>query len=117
MKRVDVLFAAVCLIAVPAAPGFAQSNRTFVSGSGNDTGNTTCSRTSPCRSFGAAIGLTNAGGEMVVLDSAGYGPFTIGKAISISAEGVEAAITATTTDAITINAGPSDVVNLRSLTI
>src|SRR4030095_10262960 len=28
----------------------------------------------PCRSFGAAILQTSSGGEVIVLDSAGYGP-------------------------------------------
>ena len=43
----------------------------------------TCSLAAPCRTFAAALGQTNAGGEIVVLDSAGYGPMTINKAVSI----------------------------------
>jgi hypothetical protein len=99
-----------------AAPASAQVARTFVSGNGAD-GNP-CSRASPCRSFAYAIGQTSAGGDITVLDPAGYGSLTITKAISIVNDGVgEAAVTATTGDAITINAGSSDVVNLRGLTI
>ena len=29
--------------------------------------------TQPCRNFNAAIGVVNAGGEVVALDSGGYG--------------------------------------------
>ena len=34
----------------------------------------TCSLATPCRTFNAAIGVVNAGGEVVILDTAGYGP-------------------------------------------
>lgn len=111
-----IVTVAATAFAMHATPAAAQANRTFVSGTA-DINNVTCSRTSPCRSFATAIGLTNAGGEIVALDSAGYGPFTIDKAISVSAQGVEAAITTTSGDGITINANPGDVVNLRSLTL
>jgi hypothetical protein len=117
MRQALPIGLAALLISICAAPGFAQQNRTFVSGSGTDTNNTTCARTAPCRSFTQAIGVTNAGGEITVLDSAGYGPFTIGKAITVTAIGVEAAITSTMTDGITVSAGASDVVTLRGLTI
>jgi hypothetical protein len=117
MKQAILIAAitAALIAALGAAPASAQNSRTFVSGGGFDTNS--CSRTAPCRTFGAAIALTNAGGEIVVLSSAGYGPFTIGKSITVTAIGVEAAITATTTDGITISAGPSDVVTLRGLTL
>ena len=61
--------------------------------------------------------MTNAGGEITVLDSAGYGSVTINKSVSITnEEGVEAGITTpTAVNAITVNAGLSDVVNLRGL--
>jgi hypothetical protein len=54
-----------------------------------------------------------------VLDPAGYGSVSIGKAISIVNDGVgEAGVTVTTAvDAITVAAGASDVVNLRGLTL
>jgi hypothetical protein len=108
-------FAAGAMLAA-GAPASAQSNRTFVSGQGADTGG--CALTAPCRSFAYAITVTNAGGEMVVLTSAGYGTVTINKAISISnQEGVEAAVTVTSGDGITVAAGTSDVVNLRGLTL
>jgi hypothetical protein len=94
----------------------AQVQRTFVSGGGSD-GNP-CNRTAPCRTFGQAILGTSAGGEVIVLDSAGYGPFAITQAVSITAPpGVYAGISVFSGDGIDINAGPSDTVILRGLTI
>src|SRR5215467_2941533 len=94
----------------------AQVQRTFVSGLGSDSN--PCSRTSPCRTFGAAIAQTNPSGEVIVLDSAGYGPVTIGKAISITApSGIYAGVSVFSGDGITVNAGSSDVVVLRGLTV
>ncbi len=63
------------------ADAFAQ--RTFVASSGADTNS--CAITQPCRSFASAIALTAAGGEVIVLDSAGYGPVTITQSVSIIA--------------------------------
>lgn len=116
MRRLALIVtAAAAAVAMHAAPASAQANRTFVSGLGDD--NNPCSRASPCRSFGRAISLTNAAGELTILDSAGYGSVTINKAISITAEGIEAAITTNAAiDGITISAGSNDVINLRGLT-
>ena len=77
-----VLAATAFMLAATAAHASAQ--RTFVSPSGAD-GNTVnnCSLQAPCRSFGAAITITNTGGEIIVLDSAGYGPVAVTKSVSI----------------------------------
>jgi hypothetical protein len=94
----------------------AQNNRTFVSGQGADTN--PCALTTPCRTFQHAHDLTNPGGEITILSPAGYGPVSITKSISIVNDGVgEAGVTAPTGDAIDINVGPADVVNLRGLTL
>src|SRR5215471_13629595 len=78
--------------------------RTFVSGGGNDLN--ACSRTAPCRTFGHAISQTSVGGEVIVLDSAGYGAFTITQAVSIIAPpGIYAGISVFSGDGIDINAG------------
>ncbi|MGH6835090.1 MAG: right-handed parallel beta-helix repeat-containing protein [Methylocella sp.] len=98
------------------APAAALANRTFVSGKGTDGG--ACGFAAPCRSFAFALTQTNAGGEIDVLDPAGYGAVTITKAISIVNDGVGlAAIAAPSGNAVTINAGASDSVHLRGLTI
>src|ERR1041385_1547671 len=87
--------------------------RTYVSGAGKDIN--PCTATAPCLTFQRALGLTIAGGEIFVLDSANYGPVTINKAVSITSEGAVAGVLATSGAAITINAGANDTVNLRGL--
>jgi hypothetical protein len=111
LRNLLVLFGLALII--PAA-GNAQSVRTWVSANGVD--NSQCSRSSPCRTFSAAISAVNADGEVVVLDSAGYGPVTIDKAVTIVAPpGVHAAIAPTAGNAVTINSGISGAVILRGL--
>jgi hypothetical protein len=60
-----------------------------------------------------------AGGEVTAIDSAGFGPIIITQAVTItSPDGIEAGIVPTSGgNAITINAGPSDAVVLRGLTL
>src|SRR5215471_14837817 len=116
MKQIALLSTAALVATLGSTGAYALSNRTFVSGTGNDAN--PCSLAAPCRSFAGAIAQTNPGGEIAVLDTAGYGAVTITKAISIvNEEGVEAGITATSGDGITVNAGATDVVNLRGLTL
>ena len=106
----------VFVLTLMSAPLFAQNARSAVSLTGNDAN--ACTTTAPCRSFDVAIAKTNAGGDIVALDSAGYGPFTVAKSISVSgAPGIHAAITATSGNAITVSAAPTDVVILRNLTL
>ena len=126
-QRILVVIAGLALgVAINNAPAPAQgipgiffpgNNRSFVSGHGSDSN--TCSLSAPCRTFQLAHDYTNSGGEIVVLDTAGYGPVNITKAISINVpDGIEAGITTTTAvDAIAISAGASDIVNLRGLTL
>jgi nitrous oxidase accessory protein NosD len=98
-------------LAVPAA---AINSRSAVSVNGVDTN--PCTVASPCRSFSAAIAQTTAGGEVVALDSAGYGPFTVPSAMMVSgAPGVHAALTINSGFAIVVNAGASDIVTIRNL--
>jgi hypothetical protein len=107
---------AVTILGLSAAPSFAQT-RVFVSGSGSDAN--PCSLASPCRSFQQAHNTVLAGGEIVALDAAGYGTLNITKAITITAIGIEASITtnATTPTGITINAGASDAVTIRGISL
>ena len=95
---------------------FAFGARTFVASNGLDSN--TCGRTDPCRSFAAAMAQTADNGEIVALDSAGYGTIAITKPLSIIAPlGVHAAITGSTGDAIAINVGQFQSVALRNLYI
>src|SRR5437870_843073 len=89
-------------------------NRVFVSGLGDDLN--PCTRTSPCRNFQRAHDAVVSGGEVVALDSAGYGPLIITKSVTITGEGVMAGITAASGNGITI-ATAGITVNLSSLSI
>ena len=89
-----------------AAPLVAINTRSAVSVRGVDTN--PCTTTEPCRTFSAAVAQTVDSGEIVALDSAGYGPFTIDRSLTAGgAPGVHASITANFR-AITV-AGGSDV--------
>jgi hypothetical protein len=94
--------------------------RTYVSVNGND-GNTGlgCPATAPCRSFGAALGVTNFYGEIVAVDSGDYPPVTITQSVTIkAAPGVDATIFSQMGDAITISApGAGNIVVLRGLNV
>jgi parallel beta helix pectate lyase-like protein len=93
------------------------AQRSFVSAANGDDANS-CTRAFPCRNFAAAIPATDVNGEVVVLDSGGYGVVTITKPLSIiSPRGVYAGITATSGDAITVNAGDTAHVVLSNLNL
>jgi len=99
-----------------AAQAHAQATRTWVSGVGDDAN--PCSRTAPCKTFAGAISKTATGGEINVLDPAGYGGVTITKAITIANEGVgEAGVLVSGTNGIIVNAPSGSQVNLRGLVI
>src|SRR6266540_2837013 len=114
VQRIHAIAAAIALVA--AFDVHAGSQRTFVASYGNDLN--PCTLASPCRGFAAAIVQTSNDGEVVVLDSAGYGKIPlIDKSIAIaSPAGVYAGITVSGGDGITIN-GVGITVALRGLTI
>jgi hypothetical protein len=116
MKSIRIVLVAV-LVTATASIASAQFKRTFVSAQlGNDANN--CGPTTPCRNFLRAITAVDPGGEVVVLDSGGYGPFTVTKAVTVQApSGVYAGCTQPTGTAVTINAGPSDTVVIRGLSL
>lgn len=77
-----------------------------------------CSLVSPCRSFGSALTVTATDGEIVVLDSGGYGRVTIGKSVAIIApSGVYAGISVFLGDNGIEVAGAGIFVALRGLTV
>jgi hypothetical protein len=106
----------VASVVVAIAVSANASQRTFVSGAGSDAN--PCSFAAPCRSFTAAIAQTDASGEIVVLDSAGYGPVVIDKSVAIIAPlGIFAGIAAGSgQNGVDINGVGIDV-TLRGLTI
>src|ERR1051326_8920883 len=113
-RMIPAALGAVMLMALGLiAPANAQS-RVFVAALGSDTN--ACTFAAPCRSFQHAHNVVAANGEIDVLDPAGYGALTITKAISVQGHGFSG-ITATSGNAITINAGANDQISLRGLVI
>ena len=101
----------LCALELSAAP------RTFVSAQSGADANP-CNRTLPCRSFTAALAVTDLNGEVIALDSGGYGAATINQGVSlISPQGVHAGITTTGADGIVVNAGDTAHVVLRNLAL
>jgi hypothetical protein len=83
--------------------------RAFVASTGSDSN--ACTPASPCRSFARALDVVDAGGEIVALDAAGYGPVTITKSAAlIGNPGSYAGIAAGTGNAVTIATAGVDVV-------
>ena len=95
----------------------ATAQRTFVSaGTGSDAN--LCTRTEPCRNFSAALAQTTSGGEVIVLDSGGYGSFVISTPVAVMAPaGVYAGVTGFGGSAIAISGTTSGPVTLGGLTI
>jgi hypothetical protein len=90
----------------------------FVASYGNDEN--PCTFGSPCKTFQQAVNVVDASGEVTAIDSAGFGPITIGKSVTItSPPGVEAGIVPTAGgDAIDITtAASTDTIVLRGLTL
>jgi hypothetical protein len=118
MKCRQAAIAAVSTVALAIAPGpvgAAAPQRTFVASGGIDTN--PCSLALPCRTLSTAVGAVANGGEVVVLDSAGYGAFTATKSVSVVAPpGVHAGITAFSGSAIAVN-GAGIKVALRGLSL
>ena len=98
--------------ALVAPPAFGLAQRTFVASYGNDAN--PCSLAFPCRSFNAAIAQVIAGGEVIALDSAAYGPVSISQSVSIiGPAGVYVGISVispTNTVGVTINGSGINVV-------
>ena len=106
------------LLVLSSLPAAAQPNRVFVSAlTGNDA-NSCVNINTPCQTFQGAVNQVAAGGSIIVLTTGGYGAVTIGKALTIEAPtGVIAFIHPASGNAITVNAGASDVVVLRGLSL
>jgi hypothetical protein len=115
MKGLSTLAAGVFALAVASSPALATAARTFVLGTGTDTG--ACTLTAPCRTFAYALTQTAPSGEIIVLGSGGYGAVTITQAVSIINTSNFAGVTVASGNGITINAGTNDSVTLRGLTI
>lgn len=110
---------AVLTLTLTCASIAQAQSRVYVSANKGQDINFPCTP-NPCRLIQLAVAAVAAGGEVVVLDSGDYQPFTVNKAVTIeAAPGVIAGITQATSgeNAITIDAGFADVVVLRGLTL
>lgn len=111
------LAVAASLALLATTPAF-SAQRTFVSAAPGVVDNPACSLVAPCRQFSAALLATSPGGEIIVLDSAGYGTVTIGQSVSIIAPpGVYAGISVFGGDGVGVFTISSDKVVLRGLSI
>ena len=112
----QALLASLFSCALSAAPAHAR-DRVFVASYGNDAN--PCTFGSPCKTFQVAYDAVAVGGEVTAIDSAGFGPLSISKSVTItSPDGVEAGIAATAGGtAIAISAGSTGVVVLHGLTL
>jgi hypothetical protein len=113
-----LLLACACLL-VLASAAEAQAPQTFVSAQGKDS--YPCDNPDkPCRSINAALAKVQAAGEVVILDSGAFQPFTVNKSVTVAAApGAYAGISVPTgTNAgIAVSADPTDTVVLRGLTL
>lgn len=117
------MFKHASAIALVLASAFACTSaeavqRTFVASYGSDANTASnCGFANPCRSFSAALTITDTSGEVVALDAAGYGPVTINNSVTITSNpGFYAGIAASSGNAVTI-AASGVVVVLRGLNI
>src|SRR5262245_11991682 len=117
MFRIALFAIAASLIAITINAGVAQAQptRVFVAAQGLDTN--PCTFALPCRTFQHAHNVAAAGGEIDVLDPAGYGSVIITKSISIQGHGFSGISVTGGGTAISINAGASDAINLSGLII
>jgi hypothetical protein len=105
----------------PASPPTADVPvfATYVASFGLDSN--PCSRIAPCRTFQAAVNAAPPHGEVIALDSAGYGPISITKSITVEAPpGVYAGIVATAEsngNGVNVTLTQGSEVVLRGLTI
>ena len=113
-NRLAVLLA-LAFTAVFVRDAQALASRTFVASYGSDTN--TCSISAPCRTFAQALLQIAVRGQIIVLDSAGYGPVVVTQSVSLLAPlGVRASITAVpASPAIAVNA-PGATVLISGLT-
>lgn len=105
----SLAFLLFCAHSARAAP------QTYVSAKGNDAN--TCQQIAPCRTFAGALAKTDIRGEVVVLDSGEYGPFTATFSVSVTAAGVYAGVTIFDADAVTLKPSAGSAIALRGLTL
>lgn len=115
LRSFAILAAAACWLTAPDPAAAAGAPRTYVSAQGNDAN--PCSLVAPCRSLSAGLAATVSFGELIMIDSVGYGTATITQSVSIiSPPGVSGRITSNSGAAITVN-GAGITVNIEGVGI
>ena len=121
MRKFALAFALLALAPIlNAAPASAQTGsnpQTYISGLGTDSG--TCGRAAPCLTLTYTLTQTQASGDVTVVDSwiSPNENVVITGDVSIHGTGVFAEFGPQSGDALTINAGASDTVQLDHLQI
>ncbi len=111
------LLTALALLLLPVGTAHAQLTKIFVSATGNDASDG--ARGTPKRTFQSAHDAVAANGQIVVLDTAGYGALNITKSLTVTVPaGVTGFVTAPSgSNGVTVDAGTSGIVALSGLTI
>lgn len=119
-QRISSLFASTLVLSAGLA-GSASAAPVSVAVSERGANTATCGGVAtPCRTLQHALGLVEPGGVINVLESGDYGALGIGKSVDIVYRGTGVALVrpaAAGKNAVTVYAGPNDVVRLRGLTI
>ena len=112
-KSCALLLALVCC----AVPAFAAPSVVYVVFNGSDAN--PCTRPAPCKTITHALTVVAAGGVVDIASSGLYDTFTIATTVSVEADpGVDATILVPSAGTgITINAGSSDTVTIKRLSI
>lgn len=113
LKQTSAVLLALGITALPVRAD--APSKVFVASTGSDANDG--SRASPKRSFQAAHDAVAAKGEIVALDTAGYGAVTITKSVAVVVPpGVAGFVTVNgASNAISIQAGGTDVISIRGL--
>lgn len=114
MKRSVPAFALALSLASLTAPAAPHA---YVASDGNDARGR-CTLAAPCRTFQAGHDAVDAGGQVIALDTADYGPVTVSKSVSfVGGAGATAGINVAAGNGMTIsNAGIDVVVRNVSIT-
>jgi Right handed beta helix region len=118
MPRLSLAVSALALVGAFASNPAGAVERVFVASFGSDANTATnCGLADPCRHFSAAMTVVDSGGEVVALDSAGFGAVTITKSVTIAASpGSFAGISAASGVAVSIPTPGVNVI-LRGLSL
>ena len=116
-KHFSCLLAASAVFLFSLSTAHAQLARTYVSRNGSDTN--PCNRNAPCRTIDRGIDAAQTNGEVIILSTSNFHPFTVKKAITVAAaaNASPAIIAGPDAVAITVAAGAGTTVVLRGLTL